>query len=81
MTAELNAPATPLAAAVLALVVKLENFGSAVAAKIPKITITTTNSMMVKPDCCDFICMLLFTTVSLDNKARTKDRALDVLFN
>jgi hypothetical protein len=48
--AELSAPPTPCAAARLALPDKFTNRGSAVAAKIPKMTMTITNSIKVKPD-------------------------------
>jgi hypothetical protein len=46
-----NAPATPAVAAVFASLFKSTNFGRAVAARIPKMTITITNSISVKPEC------------------------------
>jgi hypothetical protein len=47
--AELNPPATPATAAVSASPDRLMNLGNAVAARIPRITITTTSSIRVKP--------------------------------
>jgi len=44
------APAIPSSVATLAELYKLANLGKATAARIPKITITTTNSIKVKPD-------------------------------
>jgi hypothetical protein len=46
---EAMAPATPCAAALPASVDKSINFGNAVAAKMPRITITTISSIRVKP--------------------------------
>jgi hypothetical protein len=44
-----KAPATPLSAASSASDLKSTNFGNAVAARIPRITMTTISSMRVKP--------------------------------
>src|SRR5919198_4489923 len=46
---EETAPATPLAAAFAASAVISKNFGKATAARIPRMTITTTSSMIVNP--------------------------------
>ena len=49
--AEPIAPAIPFILAIRASVVMPINLGSAVAASMPRITITTTSSIKVKPDC------------------------------
>src|SRR6266404_957111 len=43
------APAVPFAAALAASVVTSKNFGSATAARIPRMAMTVTNSMIVNP--------------------------------
>jgi len=48
-------PSTLLITAIFASVLMSINFGSAVAARIPRITMTTINSIKVKP-VCFFIC-------------------------
>ena len=67
--AELKPPATPATAAALASLVKSTNFGKAVAAKIPKMTMTTISSIRVKPSCLrlDLIsrCYLVVSMISL----------------
>src|ERR1044072_1610767 len=44
-----SAPAVPFAAALAASAVTSKNFGSATAARIPRMAITVTNSMIVNP--------------------------------
>src|SRR5664279_831486 len=56
--ADRTAPSAPLSEASRASLDRSENFGNAVAAKMPRITITTINSISVKP-CCFFIVALL----------------------
>lgn len=51
--ADMNAPLTDSIVLILASDCKLRNLGAATTAKIPKITITTTSSISVKPR--DFI--------------------------
>jgi len=63
--ADANPPATPLTAAASASEDKSTNFGNAVAAKIPRITITIINSISVKP-ACFFISILLKVEVVPD---------------
>src|SRR5574343_718227 len=53
--AEVTAPATPCTEAEAASVRKSTNLGNAVAAKIPRITITTISSISVKPFCTAFM--------------------------
>jgi hypothetical protein len=50
-----TAPATPDADAEFACVLRSMNFGNATADKIPKITMTITNSISVNPPCDAFI--------------------------
>jgi len=56
--ADAKAPVKPEAAALLASDFKSTNFGSAVAASTPKITITITNSIRVKPP---WFCFIVVT--------------------
>jgi len=53
-TADCIAPIMPERAATLALELKLTNLGMAVAARMPSITIATTNSTKVNPLCLPF---------------------------
>lgn len=54
-----TAPAVPSTAAFAASVFKSTNLGNATAAKMPKMTITITNSISVKPCCFCFIVVTL----------------------
>src|SRR6185436_4073537 len=58
---DVAADATPCVAAVSASEERFMNFGSAVAARMPRITITTTSSINVKPFCFACISVLLFS--------------------
>jgi hypothetical protein len=61
--AEAIPPTTPFSAAVLASTLRSTNLGSAVAARMPKITITMISSINVKPDCFFISTLLKFEAV------------------